>query len=604
MLLKFEDKILRVLESNENQLLVISCTQKSMPVWINKADLEEYTECLENDFSPMLPDFEELLPEQKRIAHERYTMIAGVLPFLGDTRLRREAISRIASSRCISKQTVRRYLCRYLVHQNIAALAPKSKTKDEVLTQDQKNMRCALNKFFYTRHKNSLNTAYIMMLKNKYCDASGILLSDHPSIHQFRYFYRKNRKLQTYYISRDGLKSYQRKNRPLLGNGVQEFAPSVGTGMLDSTICDIYLVNESGNLVGRPILTACVDAYSGLCCGYSLSWEGGVYSLRNLMANVIADKVAWCRKFGISIQEEDWNCNQLPATLVTDMGNEYKSSNFEQIAELGITVINLPPYRPELKGVVEKFFDLVQLLYKKQLKGKGIIEPDFQERGVHDYRKDACLTLNDFEKILLHCILYYNNKRIVQHFPYSKEMIHNSIHPTSSGIWNYGIQKNDANLISVSYETLMLSLLPRTTGKFTRYGLCVNQLRYKNDEFTEMYLKGDTALVAYNPDDISVVWLIDRGIYKAFLLIESRFKACSLAEVDSIKEGQKRILKAQKRENRQARIELIHHIEVIAKSEKNHQNTHIQDIRKTRKKEQSRTHISFMMDGGSSGKIE
>lgn len=98
-----------VLESNENQLLVISCTQKSMPVWINKADLEEYTECLENDFSPMLPDFEELLPEQKRIAHERYTMIAGVLPFLGDTRLRREAISRIASSRCISKQTVRRY---------------------------------------------------------------------------------------------------------------------------------------------------------------------------------------------------------------------------------------------------------------------------------------------------------------------------------------------------------------------------------------------------------------------------------------------------------------------------------------------------------------
>lgn len=604
MLLKFEDKIFRVLESKKNQLLVINCTQKSMPVWINKADLEEYTECLENDFSPMLPDFEELLPEQKRIAHERYTMIAGVLPFLGDTRLRREAISRIASSKSISKQTLRRYLCQYLVHQNIAALAPKYKTKEEVLTQDQKNMRWALNKFFYTRHKNSLNTAYIMMLKNKYCDASGILLSDHPSIHQFRYFYRKHRKLKTYYISRDGLKSYQRKNRPLLGNGVQEFAPSVGTGMLDSTICDIYLVNESGNLVGRPILTACVDAYSGLCCGYSLSWEGGVYSLRNLMANVIADKAAWCRKFGISIQEEDWNCNQLPATLVTDMGNEYKSSNFEQIAELGVTVINLPPYRPELKGVVEKFFDQIQGLYKNHLQGKGVIEPNFQERGSHDYRKDACLTMTDFEKILLHCILYYNSKRIVEHFPYSEEMIHNSIQPTSSGIWNYGIQKKDANLISVSYKALMLSLLPRTTGKFTRYGLYVNQLRYKNDEFTEMYLKGDNVLVAYNPDDISVVWLIDRGIYKAFLLIESRFETCSLTEVDSIKAGQKKLLQAQKRENKQARIDLIHHIEVIAKSEKNYQNTHIQDIRKTRKKEQSRTHISFMMDGGSNGKIE
>ena len=53
--------------------------------------------------------------------------------------------------------------------------------------------------------------------------------------------------------------------------------------------------------VGRPILTACVDGYSGLCCGYSLSWEGGVYYLRSLMLNVIADKKERCRKFGIDI---------------------------------------------------------------------------------------------------------------------------------------------------------------------------------------------------------------------------------------------------------------------------------------------------------------
>lgn len=156
------------------------------------------------------------------------------------------------------------------------------------------------------------------------------------------------------------MKKYQRNHRPLLGDGVQEFAPSIGVGMLDATICDIYLVDDAGNLIGRPILTACVDAFSGLCCGYSLSWEGGIYSLRSLMVNVIADKVEWCKKFGISIQKEDWECSQLPATLVTDMGSEYKSANFEQLAELGVTIVNLPSFRPELKGVVEKFFDLMQ----------------------------------------------------------------------------------------------------------------------------------------------------------------------------------------------------------------------------------------------------
>ena len=58
------------------------------------------------------------------------------------------------------------------------------------------------------------------------------------------------------------MKSYERNNRPLLGDGVQEYASHVGVDMFDATVCDIYLVDDSGNLVGRPILTACVDAFS------------------------------------------------------------------------------------------------------------------------------------------------------------------------------------------------------------------------------------------------------------------------------------------------------------------------------------------------------
>ena len=226
------------------------------------------------------------------------------------------------------------------------------------------------------------------MLKERYCDGNGNLLSEYPSFHQFRYFYRKHKSLQDYYISREGIRQYQRDHRPLLGDGVQAFASHVGVGMLDSTICDIYLVDAGGGLVGRPILTACIDAYSGLCCGYTLTWEGGTYSLRGLMLSVIEDKAAYCQRFGITIGESDWNCSGvIPGTLVTDMGSEYASQNFEQIAELGVTVVNLPAYRPELKGVVEKFFDLIQSAFRPHLKGKGVIEPDYQERGAHDYRK-------------------------------------------------------------------------------------------------------------------------------------------------------------------------------------------------------------------------
>ena len=92
------------------------------------------------------------------------------------------------------------------------------------------------------------------------CDTHGNLVSDYPTFNQFRYFYRKHKKAENFFISREGLTAYQRNSRPLLGDGVQEFAPNIGTAMLDSTICDIYLVNEKGEIAGRPVLTAACDA--------------------------------------------------------------------------------------------------------------------------------------------------------------------------------------------------------------------------------------------------------------------------------------------------------------------------------------------------------
>ena len=391
MLLKNENQIIRVLKSHGDKALVIDCIKRTMPKWVDGDSLSNYDDCREDEMFERTdyPFGRELTPKEERIAQERFTMIAGVLPYIGNEQKRSQMIDFLAEHQ--SKQTIRKYLCLYLVYQDIDALAPPPKAEKE-LSQDEKNMRWALNKFFYTKNKNSLMTAYTLMLKEKYCDQQGQLVAAYPTFDQFRYFYRKTKKMQKYYISRDGIKDYQRNNRPLLGDGVQQFAPAVGVGMLDSTICDIYLVDDGGKLVGRPVMTACVDAYSSYCMGYFLGFEGGTYSLRGLMLNVVADKQEWCSKHGVFIEPQEWDSNKLPGVLVTDMGSEYKGNTFSQIAEIGVKIINLPPYRPELKGMVEKFFDVVQNSYKKHLKGKGVIEPDYQERGAHDYRKDACLT--------------------------------------------------------------------------------------------------------------------------------------------------------------------------------------------------------------------
>lgn len=184
--------------------------------------------------------------------------------------------------------------------------------------------------------------------------------------------------------------------------------------------------------------------------------------------------------------------------------------------------------------MVEKFFDIVQDTYKKHLKGKGVIEPDYQERGTHDYRKDACLTMADFEKIILHCIIYYNSGRIIENFPYTEAMIQADVRPYANCIWNWGKSQIGANLIDVEADELMLTLLPRTTGKFSRFGLKVNKMRYHCEGYTEQYLKGGEVTVAYNPEDVTSVWLLEKGKYIEFVIIESRFEGKDLTAVQEL----------------------------------------------------------------------
>ena len=233
------------------------------------------------------------------------------------------------------------------------------------------------------------------------------------------------------------------------------------------------------------------------------------------------------------------------------------------------------------------------------MKGKGVIEPDYQERGAHDYRKDACLTMVDFEKIVLHCIVYYNPQRIIENFPYTEDMIAAQVKPYASQIWNWGKSQIGANLIGIGKRELMLTLLPRTTGRFSRSGLKVNKLRYHCEGYTEQYLSGGTVTVAYNPEDVTCVWVLEDSMYTEFTIIESRFQGKDLTAVQELQESQRTIARSAVRDNLQAQINLAQHIEAIAGSGAGHSDVHMKNIRNTRKREQTKNHRDYMKEGTS-----
>lgn len=608
-LVRKQGTIYRILAIEEGSILLIDCMKKTMPVWQEADWIEGCEGCTEEELLEetrvSLTDEQDMSQKERQTVHERFTAIAGILPFLDDDRLRTEMIKRIAGERQVCVRTVRNYLCQYLAYQSLSALVPKERTVPErELTEDEKNIRWALNKFYFTRHKNSLKTAYTYMLKERYCDGEGKLLSEYPSFNQFRYFHSKYKTQQNTIISRHGIKEYQRNYRPLLGDGVQGFAPNVGTGMIDATICDIYLVDEGGNIVGRPVLTIVTDSFSsGFVMGYSLTWEGGTYSLRDLMLNVIADKVEWCRKFGIVIDRKQWDSDKLPGIIVSDMGSEYKSDTFAQITELGITLVNLPPLRPELKSIVEKSFHLLQEAVKPYLMDHGYVDKDAGERLAPDYRKGASLTMEDYEKVIIHSILYNNLHRILKDYPYTEEMVRAKVEPCPQGIYEWGKERPGCNLIGVSPKQLVMTLLPRTKARFTRRGLQVFGLRYdcKERNFTEDYLKGGEAVAAYNPESADRVYLLKEGEFIEFHLIESRFSDKSFDEVRKIQKGQRAIVDAAAHDSLQGRIDLTSHMERVVNGAERGRDVNLRNIRRAKERAKKERHRDFMEEVEDSG---
>jgi len=199
-LLRSGDNIIRVLDVQGDRVLAIDCITRTMPVWMELVALESYFECTSEELSEVtgivLVGVDNLDADQRKIMYERYTMIAPILTFVADDKVRSRLICSVAEEHGVSKQTIRSYLYLYLAYMDVAVLAPKRREDERALTQDEKNIRWALNKFFYTTKKQSLMTAYTMMLKEKYCDSLGVLAEEYPSFYQFRYFYRKTRNLQ------------------------------------------------------------------------------------------------------------------------------------------------------------------------------------------------------------------------------------------------------------------------------------------------------------------------------------------------------------------------------------------------------------------------
>lgn len=251
---------LRILLYGEEQSYVVNCQRCKMPFSVSTPSLLQM-ERLPPDMYRLFALDEDISDRQRQQRDHRAALISPLMveECIYDKSLRNSLLRNIASDSSVTRKTILRYLWLYWVYQSKNALLPAERPTPELheLTADEKAIRWALNKFYYTPQRQSLQTAYKMMLRAKYCDAKGRLQPEYPSFWRFRYFFRQHRDPISESISREGIKAYQRNHRPFTG-AVSDYAGTIGTYMTEplrtSTLSAVFLAALLADLLSTQWL--------------------------------------------------------------------------------------------------------------------------------------------------------------------------------------------------------------------------------------------------------------------------------------------------------------------------------------------------------------
>lgn len=300
-----------------------------------------------------------------------------------------------------------------------------------------------------------------------------------PNIKQFRFYLQGNLDLAEVKKAAIGENSFNANHRSMHGDSTtMAFAPGSIFGY-DCTTVNCYLVSrlDSTRILRRLTLAIGVDFFSHAVVAAQVSlkkesWE--TYKLA--FENTVTDKVLLCEQYKISITKDQWPCAGLSSGALIDRGGAY-TKQCEQLRKVtGIDFTVLPPYRPDLKGVVEQLLDIIDELLAGRVPARV---PKKRHRGEKDYRLEACLNIDEFINLLLRAIVHYNNFQYIRDYPSDIYMITDRVNKIPNDLWLWGLKNRGCFLKTIDRDTLRYNLLPTSYASITRNGIFFNGIYYE-----------------------------------------------------------------------------------------------------------------------------
>jgi putative transposase len=227
---------------------------------------------------------------------------------------------------------------------------------------------------------------------------------------------------------------------------------------IDATIGDIFLVSsfDRTRIIGRPVVYLCVDIFSRMIVGFSVTLEGPSW-LGAMLAldNVVTDKVAYCAEYGITISAREWPCHHLPKSIHADRG-QFEGFDADRLPNsLGVDVHNTAPWRADWKGIVERNFGIAN---ETVIHFTPVAVPRPHKRGDPDYALKAVYTLDDFRKLLICYIKDYNLNHYLKKYPMDEFMIADKVERYPIDLWEWGIANRSGSLRVMPQEIVRLKL--------------------------------------------------------------------------------------------------------------------------------------------------
>lgn len=279
---------------------------------------------------------------------------------------------------------------------------------------------------------------------------------------------------------------FQRTFRGMTGRNWKGVAGPGHTWAIDSTIGDIYLRSSINRawIIGRPVVYIIVDIWSTAIVGFYVclmgpSWDMAKLALFSAAADPTLIGELWDYQPIVSLNP----LPTLPVVLMCDRG-EYLSKAAKATGMKLIDCLSYaPPYRADLKGLVEV---LHRIEKDKQYNWvPGSIDA---RRNEYELRRfdptTSVLTLKEYTNYLHGIFSGYNltadrTNRLDTH------MIAAGTHPSPAGLWHWGHEVGIGTRKSISQEQLITDLLPKATARVTRQGLRFSRLTYESETINQ-----------------------------------------------------------------------------------------------------------------------